>query len=51
MAAVLNIITPSAGERMIWAPIAILMLASVLTVAVGTRRADRIASAPTKGTD
>jgi hypothetical protein len=31
----LNLITPSAGERMVWAPVAFLMLASSLVVAVG----------------
>ena len=31
---VLNIITPSAGERVIWAPVALIMLVSSVTVAV-----------------
>jgi hypothetical protein len=31
---VLNLITPSSGERMVWAPVAFLMLASSLTVAI-----------------
>ena len=31
---VLNAITPSAGERRIWAPVAIVMLVSSLTVAI-----------------
>jgi hypothetical protein len=30
----LNLITPSAGERMVWAPVAFLMLASTLVVAI-----------------
>jgi hypothetical protein len=30
---VLNLITPSAGERLLWAPVALLMLASSLAVA------------------
>jgi len=32
---ILNLITPSAGEKMIWAPVAFLLLASSLVVAVG----------------
>lgn len=32
---VLNIITPSAGERAIWAPVALVMLAGSATVAAG----------------
>jgi hypothetical protein len=32
---VLNLITPSAGERTIWAPVALIMLASSVTVARG----------------
>lgn len=36
---VLNLITPSAGERMIWAPTAFLMLVSSLVVAVTSRKA------------
>ena len=31
---VLNLITPSAGERLIWAPVAFIMLVSSVTVAV-----------------
>lgn len=31
----LNIITPSSGERAIWAPVALLLLASSLVVALG----------------
>ena len=34
---VLNLITPSAGERALWAPVAILMLGSSLVVALGGR--------------
>jgi uncharacterized membrane protein YhaH (DUF805 family) len=34
---ILNLITPSSGERMIWAPFAFLMLASVLVVAISTK--------------
>jgi hypothetical protein len=34
---VLNMITPSAGERAIWAPVALLMLISSTTVAVTNR--------------
>lgn len=32
---VLNLITPSKGERLVWAPVAALMLASSLVVALG----------------
>jgi hypothetical protein len=32
---VLNLITPSAGERMIWAPVAFVLLVSSLLVATG----------------
>lgn len=35
---VLNLITPSAGERAIWAPVAALLLASSAAVAAGPRR-------------
>ncbi len=35
VALVMNTITPSKGERMVWAPVALLMLASSLTVAFG----------------
>jgi hypothetical protein len=31
---VLNLITPSAGERMIWAPVALLLLVSSIVVAI-----------------
>jgi hypothetical protein len=41
VSSVLNLITPSAGERAIWAPVALVMLASSLIVAVGQRRAER----------
>ena len=34
---VLNLITPSAGERALWAPVAVLMLGSSLVVALGGR--------------
>jgi hypothetical protein len=34
---VLNVITPSAGERAIWAPVATLMLISSVTVAIKSR--------------
>lgn len=34
---VLNVITPSAGERAIWAPVALLLLASSTAVAIGSR--------------
>jgi hypothetical protein len=34
VATILNSITPSAGERRLWAPIALVMLASSLTVAL-----------------
>lgn len=33
----LNLITPSSGERAIWAPIALMLLISSATVALGTR--------------
>jgi hypothetical protein len=40
---VLNLITPSAGERAIWAPVALLLLASSTVVAIdgGLGRAER----------
>lgn len=34
---VLNLITPSAGERMIWAPVAFVLLVTSLLVAIGNR--------------
>lgn len=34
---VLNLITPSAGERMLWAPVALVLLACSLLVATGRR--------------
>lgn len=34
---VLNVITPSAGERAIWAPVGAVLLACSVTVAVGAR--------------
>jgi hypothetical protein len=34
---VLNVITPSAGERLIWAPVTLVMLICSLVVAVGRR--------------
>jgi hypothetical protein len=37
---VLNVITPSAGERAIWAPVAALMLVSCLVVAVASRSSE-----------
>jgi hypothetical protein len=41
VSAVLNVITPSSGERAIWAPVALVLLASSLTVALGARSAAR----------
>lgn len=38
---VLNLMTPSAGERAIWAPVALLLLASSTVVAIEGRRRDR----------
>jgi hypothetical protein len=38
---VLNLITPSGGERLIWAPVAIILLTTDVMVAVLARRADR----------
>jgi hypothetical protein len=35
---VLNLTTPSAGERMIWAPVAVVLLACSLRVAIGPTR-------------
>ena len=35
LAAVLNLITPSAPERLLWAPVTLVMLAAVLRVARG----------------
>jgi hypothetical protein len=35
---VLNLATPSAGERAIWAPVAAVMMASCVTVALASRR-------------
>jgi hypothetical protein len=40
---VLNLITPSGGERLIWAPVAIILLTTDVMVAVLARRADRSA--------
>ncbi len=37
---VLNVITPSSGERFIWAPVAFVLLVCSLVVATGTRTAD-----------
>ena len=37
----LNLITPSAGERMIWAPVAFVMLVSSLLVATGHTKTGR----------
>jgi hypothetical protein len=37
LSTVLNIVTPSAGERAIWAPVALLLLVSSIVVAVGRR--------------
>ena len=34
---VLNLITPSGGERMIWAPVAFVLLVTSLLVAIGNR--------------
>jgi hypothetical protein len=43
---VLNLITPSAGERAIWAPVALLLLASSAAVAIegASEIGDRVAS-------
>jgi len=38
---VLNLATPSAGERMIWAPVTLLLLACSLVVALGKMRSRR----------
>jgi hypothetical protein len=38
---VLNLITPSSGERAIWAPVSFLMLASSLAVALGGRSSEQ----------
>lgn len=38
---VLNVITPSEGERAVWAPVAALMLTSSLVVAITSRSAQR----------
>jgi hypothetical protein len=35
---VLNLITPSAGERMLWAPVALVLLACSLLVATGRKQ-------------
>ncbi|MRS12242.1 MAG: hypothetical protein EG823_04120 [Actinobacteria bacterium] len=35
---VLNLITPSGGERAIWAPVAAILLGSCVTVATGARK-------------
>jgi hypothetical protein len=34
VSSVLNLITPSGGERLVWAPVALIMLASSLTLAI-----------------
>lgn len=38
LASVLNLITPSGGERAIWAPVALLLLVTSSIVALGERR-------------
>jgi len=38
LSVLLNVITPSFGERAIWVPVAVLLLASSLTVAIAARR-------------
>ena len=38
LSVLLNVITPSAGERAIWVPVAVLLFACSLTVAIGARR-------------
>jgi hypothetical protein len=38
---VLNLATPSAGERAVWAPVAVVMLVCVVVVAVSSLRAER----------
>jgi hypothetical protein len=40
VSSVLNLATPSAGERMLWAPVALVLLASSLLVATGRARRD-----------
>jgi hypothetical protein len=45
---VLNLITPSAAERAIWAPVALLLLVSSTVVAVSGRGAKRHISGDTK---
>ena len=37
VSSVLNLITPSAGERLIWAPVALVLLISSLVVATGPK--------------
>ena len=41
ISSLMNLATPSAGERALWAPVALLTLASSLTVALGARSAER----------
>jgi hypothetical protein len=38
---ILNVITPSSGERMVWAPVAFLMVFSSLLVALGKPAPER----------
>ena len=38
LSVLLNVITPSSGERAVWVPVAVLLLASSLTVAIAARR-------------
>jgi hypothetical protein len=40
----LNLATPSAGERAVWAPVAFLMLASSLVVAIGRPESEKEAA-------
>lgn len=35
---VLNVMTPSEGERLVWTPVALLLLASSIVVAIEGRR-------------
>jgi len=41
---VLNLITPSKGERVIWAPVAAVLLACSVTVAVASGRSSAVSS-------
>jgi len=40
MAVLLNAVSPSGGERAVWVPVSVLLLACALATVLGTRRRD-----------